>query len=186
MAKLTTAVCKKAIVEELVHTECILLEQNIPNCTPDKDILYNVKNWKRLSKRKQGNDTVRVFECKGHEGAYIEVTSDSDDEIVKISAANDSTSDSTNEYRFWVSSDDEECDFGDYSIFIMDQNDYDNIGSHIPEVDAVMSPLGIHGEEMENFFVGSFSDKIKTNQDVIDYLESKDWTEDPKLNYKEE
>ena len=63
----------------------------------------------------------------------------------------------------------------DYDIFVSDNNDSDNLGSHIPEINNVMMPLGIKAELMENIFTGSFTDEIPNIDALNAYLTNVGW-----------
>jgi len=183
--KITTAICKQFIVDFLSESDCDGIFQAmeaLDDCsTLDEEKCLDVKNWKRESKRKDGESTLRLFSYKLIDGITAFVRTNKEDTVSIDVGMGDG---SPMQYRFWVSSDNEdfEDDCGDFQIFVMDQNDCDNIGGHTPAVAAVMNPLGIFGEDMENLFSGSYSEKIKTNQDVIDYLKSAGWLEDENLS----
>jgi len=128
-----------------------------------------------------------------------------EDSVFKSNWDDELEDDSTNKkegkrtYDFWIGDQDDRYILKTglhYMILVFphdrDDDDWDDIGMHSPDIPEVLNPIGIHVEEAENCFAyypkGSKylpKNYIKgmSKEDLRKYLESHGWTYNKDLSY---
>lgn len=173
--KITTADCVKLLKEKYP-------DQNYPN-----------QDWKRISKKKNGNQIIRIFENREDDNQQIVYELNG---VISLTPLEGIQSHFSFFVKDGVTMDDGFNEIPDPDTFRIvvgmgkEHQDEsislfeDNIGSHVPAVDFVMKQLGIECEVTENEFEGERHGK--TNEDVKKFLISQGWYEDKYLNNEEE